>query len=341
MTIRNSKSVLALTLVASIAAGCGGAGGSTIPSDASAASATLPRPQQTATASPTQAPVNTSSTPYTCPNAQTSSGTLNCSALPLGDRKYSTTSARAGYIFSCQALSGTPPVTSAPWLNTTAGTWNLTQKIAVAGSVLWNGTFAATTSGSSTTITSSEVPIAPHTTGVFPIQVSDPAYEYDHNPNSIEAHAVNVSLSADPAVASTPSCLNMGAIGITVTGVAIYNGFDGAGYDAVAREEQDACHGHPDQSDTYHYHGILQACVPDTGSATQTSSLLGYALDGFGIYGPWYNGKILTSADLDECHGTTSAVEWHGQLVSIYHYVSTYDFPYTLGCYRGTPVRSL
>ena len=130
----------------------------------------------------------------------------------------------------------------------------------------------------------------------------------------------------------------MGPIGITVTGVAIYNAFDAAGYDAVAREEQDGCHGHPDQSSTYHYHGWLQACVPDGGSATQNSSLLGYAADGYGIYGPWYDGKILTTADLDECHGTTSPVMWNGQLVTMYHYVSTYDFPYTIGCYRGTPV---
>lgn len=338
MSIRNFNGVVALTLIATIGAGCGGgAGGSTIPGDASAAPANVPQPQQTATTSP----ANVSSTPYTCPNAQTSSGTLNCSALPLGDRKYSTTTAQAGSIFSCQTLNGTPPVTSAPWLNTTAGTWNLTQKIAVAGSVSWNGTFAATTSGATTTITSHAVPIAPHTTGIFPIQATDPAYQYDRNPNSIGTHAIDASLNANPVIASSPSCLGMGAIGITLTGVAIYNAFDAAGYDAVAREEQDACHGHPDQSDTYHYHGILQACVPDAGSPAQNSSLLGYALDGFGIYGPWYDGKVLTSADLDECHGTTSPVEWHGALVSIYHYVSTYDFPYTLGCYRGTPVGGL
>ena len=64
---------------------------------------------------------------------------------------------------------------------------------------------------------------------------------------------------------------------------------------------------------------------------------IGVTLTGVAIYGPWYNGKILTTADLDECHGTTSAVMWDGALATIYHYVSTYDFPYTLGCYRGTP----
>ena len=343
MKFQNSKCVVALSLVVLIAAGCGGAGASGIPSATSSTDAGLRPPQQTATPAPTAKPTSGSSNdmPYTCPTAQTSSGALNCTNLPLGDQKYSTTGAKVGYIYSCQSLSGTPPVTSAPWLNTGAGIWNMTQKIAVQGSVSWNGSFTATTSGSSTTIVSNEVPIAPHTTGTFPIQSTDPAYTYDRNPNSIESHAVDVALSANPSQASSPSCLNMGAIGITVTGVAIYNAFDGAGYDAVAREEQDACHGHPDQSDTYHYHGDLQACVPDSGSATQNSNLLGYALDGYGIYGPWYNGKILTTADLDECHGTTSQVMWQGKLVSIYHYVSTYQFPYTLGCFRGTPVHGL
>ncbi len=27
---------------------------------------------------------------------------------------------------------------------------------------------------------------------------------------------------------------------------------------------------------------------------------------------------------------------WDGKLTSIYHYVSTYDFPYTIACYHGT-----
>jgi len=299
-----------------------------------------PTPKTTPTPKATATPANSNTTPYTCPSATTSSGTLDCTKLPLGDHKYSTTSAKIGYVYSCQSLSGSPVVSSAPWINSTAGTWSMPAKVAVEGSVAWNGTYSSTVSGSSNTLSSQEVPIAPHTTGSFPIASSDPAYAYDHNPNGIAKHATSLALSANPTVNANPTCLGMGTIGMTVTGVAIYNGFDAAGYDAVAREEQDACHGHPDQSDTYHYHGVIQACVPDAGSATQNSSLLGYALDGFGIYGPWYGGKVLTTANLDACHGTTSPVMWQGKLVSIYHYVSTYDFPYTLGCYRGTPVKA-
>jgi hypothetical protein len=235
------------------------------------------------------------------------------------------------------SLSGSPVVSSAPWLSSTS--WNALEKIAVDGSVAWSGSFAQTVSGTKRTISGNGLPVKPVVSGTFPISPSDPAFEYDRNPNHIASYSVSYALPSSPAIAKSPSCIGMGTIGIALDGVAIYNGFDAAGYDAVAREVQDTCHGHPDQSDTYHYHGWLQACVSDAGSAAQNSSLLGYALDGFGIYGPWYNGKVLTSADLDVCHGTTSPVFWNGKLVTMYHYVSTYDFPYTLGCYRGTPVR--
>jgi hypothetical protein len=44
---------------------------------------------------------------------------------------------------------------------------------------------------------------------------------------------------------------------------------------------------------------------------------------------------LLTSADLDECHGHTHAIPWNGKMVVMYHYHATWDFPYTVGCLRG------
>ena len=32
-----------------------------------------------------------------------------------------------------------------------------------------------------------------------------------------------------------------------------------------------------------------------------------------------------------------SSVPWHGKTVSIYHYDMTFEFPFTVGCFRGTP----
>jgi hypothetical protein len=89
-------------------------------------------------------------------------------------------------------------------------------------------------------------------------------------------------------------------------------------------------------SGTYHYHS-LTSCLADPGSGH--SALLGYARDGFGIYGVrGETGAIVTDADLDECHGHTHAITWNGQSVSMYHYHATYEYPYTLGCFRGTPI---
>jgi hypothetical protein len=218
------------------------------------------------------------------------------------------------------------------------GTWDALTKDIVSGSVSWPGSFNATVSGSSLDISGNGLPLAGITTGTFPIASTDAVYQYDANPNHIASQSLNYTLPYNPSAAATPGCLSGGRIGIALNGVSIFDALDAVGHDAVAREGQDTCHGHPDQTSTYHYHGWLFTCVADSGSVTQNSSLLGYALDGYGIYGPWYNGKILTTADLDQCHGTTSEVTWHGTQTSIYHYVSTYDFPYTLGCYHGTAV---
>jgi hypothetical protein len=278
--------------------------------------------------------------PYLCPAGLTSSGPLNCTQLPLGDRKFSTSGPSIGNVYSCVQLSGKPVVQSAPWIDAKNGTWSLPAKLAVRGAVKWAGSVSVSVSGSTRTVSGNALPVAPYATGIYPISPSDPAYQYDRNPNSIEAHTFSYALPANPAPAAIPSCLSPGPIGVTISGITIYDAFDAAGYDGAARELQDGCLGHPDPSDTYHIHGSISFCSGDTGSLAQNSPLLGYALDGFGIYGPWYGGKILTSADLDQCHGTTSTVEWNGRQVDIYHYVATYDFPYSLGCYAGTPIQS-
>src|SRR5581483_7753744 len=108
------------------------------------------------------------------------------------------------------------------------------------------------------------------------------------------------------------------------------------GHDAPAHEVQDGCAGHPNPGGTYHYHSI-SPCIPHI---NDRNALVGYALDGFGIFGPYAeDGNEFTSADLDECHGITSLIPWNGKTVMMYHYVLTRDYPYTIGCFRGTPAQ--
>jgi hypothetical protein len=216
----------------------------------------------------------------------------------------------------------------------TDGSFDLTAKPSVDGRVNWPSSFTITLAGDKRLIMGNDLPN--HATGIYPISPSDDAYSYDRNPNSISAQNIRYELPASPIMAGAAACLPMGQIGVLLTGSYLFNALDAAGKDAVAHEIQDDCQGHPQQNGSYHYHG-LTTCIDDPG--TGHSVLLGYALDGFGIYGMrGENGETLTNADLDECHGHTHEIEWNGQMVVMYHYHATHEYPYTLGCFRGTPL---
>jgi hypothetical protein len=269
----------------------------------------------------------------TTTNTGDGSSAPSLTALPLGDGKVST-SARVGYVYSCQTtFGGNAAAGSSPWIK--GASWDLTAKPSVQGSVTWpNARITITRQGSQRVVTANNLPL--HPTGIFPIQRTDPAFQYDGNPNSIREQNIVITLPAEPTQAASPSCVPQGMIGFTTSGAALYNALDAAGRDAAAHEVQDGCSGHPQMSGQYHYHS-LSNCIADTsGAAGRHSDLIGYALDGYGIYGMHgENGEILSDADLDECHGHTHAIVWDGQTVVMYHYHMTREYPYSIGCFRG------
>lgn len=260
---------------------------------------------------------------------------VNVHRLPLGDDMYATDGARSGYVFSCITnFSGGGAFEQGPWIDAEAGTWDLTDKIHVEGSVDWDAEFSQHVSLSERDLEGNGLP--PQPSGVFPVQSSDPAYEYDRNPNSISDYTLKAALPASPKRQSEPSCVG-GTIGVMKTGVPLFSAFDAGGRDAVATEIQDRCDAHPEKTGQYHYHG-LSGCLYDSESKAR-SELMGWALDGFGIYLERDSeGTLLSSADLDVCHGRTSAVKWNGEKRRMYHYVMTLDFPYAVACYRGTAI---
>ena len=260
-------------------------------------------------------------------------------ALPLGDGKFSQTG-QQGYIFACSnRTSGAGAFASGAWLDETNKLWYPKLKPSVDGQVWWEAaSVTIEVAGSTRTISSNALPES-HPTGIFPVQSSDDAYQYDRNPNTIRLQQIQYQLPQMPQPSNTVSCLPPGIIGIALTGVPFYNGFDEGGRDAVAHEIQDECSGHPQQQGQYHYHSV-SACVATKPDAAGHPALIGYALDGFGIYAAETGSATLKTADLDECHGIVSEVVWDGAVVTMYHYVATADFPYTLGCFRGTPVQS-
>lgn len=251
--------------------------------------------------------------------------------VPLGDDKYVTSGPQKGYVYLCNV----PPMgkgaqSSGPWIH--GNMWNFLEKLSVSGSVSWpNAMFTNVVSGNTRTLSGNDLPIS-HTTGTFPISSSDAVSKYDMNPNSISLQSFNDNLPANPAYSKTPYCIR-GEVGIMLSGVPLFDGFDAELRDAQAHEAQDSCSGHPQNSGEYHYHG-LSSCFKDIDEKT----VLGYALDGFPITGPQVaTSKYLKTDDLDECHGITSEIMENGVATMTYHYVMTYDFPYSVSCFRGQP----
>jgi hypothetical protein len=256
---------------------------------------------------------------------------IDLTRLPIGDGKLAH-SPRIGWIWACHTNPNAGGAfRDGPWIRGD-GTYDFTAKAIVDGSVAWPHHFEIMLQGNKRVFTSNDLPN--HATGTYPIAQTDDAYAYDRNPNSIAAQNFQFDLPANPTLATQPSCVP-GAIGILLTGSVLFNALDAPGRDAVAHETQDGCQGHPQESGVYHYHS-LTTCLSDATATDGHSALMGYILDGFGIYGrQGQGGQELTSADLDECHGHTHSIEWDGQMVEMYHYHATWDFPYTAGCIRG------
>ncbi|NWG47039.1 MAG: YHYH protein [Alphaproteobacteria bacterium] len=258
--------------------------------------------------------------------------------LPLGDG-FITAEPAIGNVFSCQQRfnpNGPGARAEGPWLK--GEMWDPAEKVKVQGAVTWpDAMLAITADGETRRIRGNNLPF--HPTGTFPIDPDDPAHYYDRNPNPIRALSFDLALPRVPEPAATPSCVPMGMIGVSLTGGVLYNALDVRGKDAAAHEILDACGGHPQGAGQYHYHTPSPCMLDTSGPAGGHSDLVGYALDGFGVYGlHGEGGERLSSADLDACHGHEHEIAWDGEARTLYHYHLTPDYPYTLGCFRGTPV---
>lgn len=223
------------------------------------------------------------------------------------------------------------------WTNAD-GSWDYIRKPQVEGEVTWISEFNVSLDGNGNrVITGNALP--DHPTGVFPITPGSDAYRYDGNPNIISEHEILYTFAEIPEIAQESSCVPFGPSGISLSGSAIYHGASTLGNDAAAHEMLDRFGGHTDGTERYHYHFPAQDLQDHIHPHTSGhSAIMGYMLDGFGIYGPHgEDGEILSSADLDECHGHTHSVLWDGEMIELYHYHWTYDFPYNIGCFKGTP----
>ena len=195
-------------------------------------------------------------------------------------------------------------------------------------------------------------------------------------PNALEAVDQHWELPRDPSEAASPSEIPLlGQIAFTVTGLPIFGPNEAAQPDPygdpVYNGITDGCFGHTAME--YHNHALAQRCLTEGGLVAEPwtlaepdpdleSPILGWALDGFPIYGSygcldgdctevvefvsgyeqvadpstyaWDAHEYRESTDptvLDECNGRVGPD-------GTFRYHATSTFPYVLGCYRGTPL---
>ena len=199
-----------------------------------------------------------------------------------------------------------------------------------------------------------------HVTGEFPVKEGTLAYPYykaapaespyqtsDQIP--ITAYDLDITVPRSPSYNSVPTCIDRLVSGVaTQTGITWHINIAPTSAttfaDPIAALPPDECFGHPyndpgTPEGMYHYHGWSWKCFPNQGNPKRHSPLFGYALDGFGIYGPrGEGGKVVTNDELDECHGHFGVVNWEGRKRNMYHYHLNYEFPYGPGCLRGRPL---
>jgi hypothetical protein len=165
-----------------------------------------------------------------------------------------------------------------------------------------------------------------------------------------------VTVNTCPSKAAATTATNMGPIGYTIAGEAIFNPYeqggtpaleDNASYSFTANGTQetasfvDSCNSHAasvNGQTLWHHHGV-PTCLTQQVDGDGPSHIIGFALDGFPIYGGRdVNGNVVSVSQLDACNGITSPTPEFPN--GAYHYVlpiGVTDKYSSLNCYAGTP----
>ena len=188
--------------------------------------------------------------------------------------------------------------------------------------------------GSSLVIHSKGIPN--HPTGKYPqlgrggnpnyITEQNETYYIPLNPRINPNHFVTTKDNSNHA-------LNMGPIGIALNGVVFFNPFDAGSMDATSL--MDSCCGHPNQDGLYHYHKY-PVCInsPWSDEGNAHSPLIGFAFDGFPIYGPYESANVMAK-DVGG-KDALNAFNIHYDPERGWHYhVTPGKFPYIIGGYWG------
>ena len=290
-------------------------------------------------------------TPTILFTAANGTSTQNCAVNGICISKLFTVAAQVASKLTVAATS---------WTNTTTSVMTIAQIPFVTGAVTASqidpagSSFSMTTDAQYRYLKGNGLPSTPM--GNFPVQPGTAAYpSYAALPGGTDprtgqaySSAAAISISPYDLTSTLPlnpvmtgfNPINSLIVGVTLTGtvwhVEMANDASGNWYNPTNALPMDQCFGHP-YSQQYHLHGYSWKCFPNQGTSGP-SPLFGYALDGFGIYGPrGEDGKMITNAQLDECHGHVAPVQWNGIVQPIYHYHLNNQYPFSVGCFRGTP----
>lgn len=219
-----------------------------------------------------------------------------------------------------------------------------------------------------------------HTTGRFPNR---------NNPNGIRANSKTYRVAANPQYKQSTYALGQWPFGVAINGVPFDpgaaefwqgNSRSGWQYEALGGAVNlgvDRNNAHVQPNGTYHYHG-LPTGILEQFAEINAPALIGYAADGFPIYGPLsysnpndansplielkssykikvgnreggpggrFDGGFVEDygfvqglGDLDDCNGRTGVTPDYPQ--GTYYYVVTGQFPFIPRCFHGEPDRS-
>ena len=183
-------------------------------------------------------------------------------------------------------------------------------------------------------------------------------------PNDLAPQDWSWRIPLEPTWLEEPVAIPLlGVAGFSVTGLPFYGPNEGAFPDPfgdpVYNSIVDTCLGHTGPTGDYHLHAMIVECIVANADALGPSPVIGYALDGYPIYGPVgcvdpactelvsFESGWVQIADpttyawdaheyrerdeanvLDRCNGRV-------QPDGSYGYHTTATFPYILGCYHG------
>ena len=158
------------------------------------------------------------------------------------------------------------------------------------------------------------------------------------------SYHLQVLIPTSPELLDTPTDLStISQVGLALDGVTIFGDAPSVA-DRGGLPALDACGGHIDPSGYYHWHfgaESIQTNLDDAGAEVTCSveqdaeALVGFAYDGYGIFGPEEDRDI--PSDLDECSGHVSET---AELGTAYHYHLTYDSPNLPTCRAGASAES-